>query len=183
MAFFEKTFCDSPIHDQELFNFDFGLVENSVNAFYDGITTEQFDDVNSPEQYLLMRYINKFRDVYNKAAEGIDITSKIACGTDYNHINIDTKGNAYFCHNCSDKIGTIANTISELFDVYRQRGVYELTNSVECVACEARPVCCGGCPFVDREQRRSYYCQIQRTIVAAVVRTLYRLHGGLVDAI
>lgn len=162
-------------HDEELFAFDLASFKANVDKYFDNITISQFDDLNSPESYLLRRYMSRFVTVQTYAAKGVDVTKKISCGTDYNHINIDTKGNAYFCHNCSDVIGSIDDSLDKLFSVYAERDVYKVVNQDMCMSCEAIVTCTGGCPMVSDDNRKAYYCFVQKTIYRAIERTLSRL--------
>lgn len=159
--------------DEELVKFNWEEFESTTKEFFEGITLDQFYNQNSPEHYILHKYISRYRTIFSYLEQGVDITDYISCGADYNHINVDTEGNLLVCHNTSKLLGNIADTSIE--NVFGHFDLYKNEATSECVNCEAKVICNGSCPFVPYESRISYYCRLQKIIISNVNNCLARL--------
>lgn len=90
------------------------------------------------------------------------------CGNGINVFNVDVDGNIYRCHNCGDKIGTIADNVADV--IAKAKELDATTENYEtCESCDVVKICRGGCPLVGDDGRSDYYCDIKRAFYEPVL--------------
>lgn len=159
---------DIPIHLEELAcgtnvpnsYLDFDM--NEIQAMFDRMKGDVLGAVKTGQIERSVIYLQHYigNILYPKRS-----TSIPKCGACLRHLNVDTDGKLYFCHNDSRVIGTVDDEFDDI--VERAKEFYEnLFNETlkakGCLDCEAFQYCAGDCPFEKPSENQKKVCEIRR---------------------
>lgn len=116
------------------------------------------------------KFINGF---VNRVEKGINdnrvdmLTSK--CGNALTVPNIDLEGNLFYCHNTNEKIG---HGDMNFPSIIKRAILRDNTNKVfenMCTKCSIRNWCLAGCPLLSEQDRKDYYCDMEKAIYEPII--------------
>ena len=98
---------------------------------------------------------------------GDALTSK--CGNALTVPNIDLEGNLFYCHNTNEKIGHgDMNFPSIIKRAILRDNIHEVFEHM-CTKCSIRNWCIGGCPLLSEQDRKDYYCDMEKAIYEPII--------------
>lgn len=156
---------DVNLQNHDLKDFDFAKLQGQVveicQEYLDHVLTNR--SMSKPRLTWIETKVNNAR-----AGLSSGLRQFARCGNGYSVLNIDLDGNMYNCHNTSARVGTIYDDAQTIFGNAARLDQTE-RNNTRCSACPVRSICASGCPLVEIDARRDFYCRQVIAINAPIV--------------
>lgn len=164
---------DTGLTDKELTEFDWAKWEILCSDFFDNVHKAIISGSTCVEMYIGNQLYQKMKSNLSLTTEEeFDKSCSSKCGVGIRTLNIDLQGNAYLCHNSSEKIGTIYDSYEKLVDSFSPFG--QIAIEEECTNCSVRVLCNGGCVLVPKEARNRYYCKMNKIYYGAFINAILK---------
>ena len=177
-----KTICvnvdellDVNLQNPDLKQFDFDKVDEQIqnlcNEYYEFVINHK------PISVIRKRYIEgKLNQLKSAMINKHYKPERDRCGNGFEVLNLDLQGKLYKCHNTDTKVGLITdNYFDILYNVSQLDKAKE--TSVVCDECPVQIMCMNGCPLVENDARKSFYCQMAITMNYPIMKLLIALGG------
>lgn len=107
--------------------------------------------------------------------------TKCCCVNGYSTLNVDMQGNLYYCHNGTDRYGTIEGGFWPLLDKVMK---WDRTREFDlvCRNCPVQSLCHNGCPLIEPEVREATYCKLKRAVFYPIIDFVLQLGTPLESA-
>ena len=128
---------------------------------------------NKKERTAYLRIVSRLQKQYVFYRQYVDKTP--LCGNGYTVWNVDVNGDIYRCHNCGERVGTIFDDPEVVLKRVRELDPTYDNYRSECKDCPVQPLCRSGCPLIDSQGRKEYYCDIKRAYLGPIIEDMNEL--------
>jgi uncharacterized protein len=166
---------DVNLENPDLKQFDFDKAYTQMSSicdqYYDFATGDA--EINVIRKHFIEQRISMVKGaILSKSYKPL----RNKCGNGCEVINLDLKGNLYFCHNTNDKVGCITDNY---FDILKRVFDFDIVNKTanKCDECPVQIMCRNGCPLVKEQARGEYYCTMMNIMNYPIMQLVTMLGG------
>ena len=140
---------------KDVYDFDFNKVRNDFKKLRIAIQLGK-------SKFLKMFVYRRISYLKNPQLNSYFLENNIKpCFSGKYHINVTLDGNIVSCHNCMEKVGTVYNSLEEIYQTCFD--LFKKAESNYCKHCEHRDVCTGGCYISIRDEDGDFmHCKLFR---------------------